>query len=113
MVFRSPFPPAGCFADERVLGEGGKSAHPSQKPLSIMREIVRGFTAVGDVVLDPFFGTGTTGVACVREGRDFIGIEINADYFAIAQRRIREAEQHRDGTAGELFQGIFREAEMP
>jgi site-specific DNA-methyltransferase (adenine-specific) len=49
-------------------------------------------TPTGGVVLDPFMGSGTTGMAAVMEGRDFIGIEIDPDYFAIAERRIQEAQ---------------------
>ena len=49
-------------------------------------------TIPGETVLDPFMGSGTTGVACVRTGRKFIGIEKDSTYFAIAERRIREAE---------------------
>ena len=54
---------------------------------------------IGDTILDPFMGSGTTGVACVETGRNFIGIEIDADYFAIAQRRIADAESRMNGTA--------------
>src|SRR5262245_17089023 len=64
------------------------NGHPCPKPLEWMRWLVRLATRPGDTVLDPFMGSGTTGVACVREGRDFIGCEINPDYFAIAQQRI-------------------------
>jgi DNA modification methylase len=66
--------------------------HPNQKPLKMMIYCVLRITQPGDLVLDPFMGSGTTGVACVRTGRRFIGIEIDPTYFAIAQRRIREAQ---------------------
>lgn len=64
--------------------------HPTQKPLVVMLWTLRQF---GDAqtILDPFMGSGTTGVACVREGRRFIGIEIDPGYFDIACRRIEEA----------------------
>jgi len=65
--------------------------HPTQKPLDLMIWCVSNYTNPGDTILDPFMGSGTTGVACMRTGRNFIGIEINAEYFAIAQRRIEEA----------------------
>jgi hypothetical protein len=65
--------------------------HPGTKPLDLMVRLV-GMTQPGDLVLDPFMGSGTTGVACVRTGRKFIGIEIDPGYFAIAQRRIAEAQ---------------------
>ena len=50
-------------------------------------------TADGSTILDPFMGSGTTGVACVQTGRNFIGIEIDPTYFAIAERRIKEAQE--------------------
>ena len=67
--------------------------HPTQKPLLLMRWIVETYTKPGDTILDPFMGSGTTGVACVQTGRHFIGCECDPRYFEIAQRRIREAEQ--------------------
>lgn len=80
------------------------ASHPTQKPLSLVRQWLRLFTDPGETVLDPFMGSGTTGVACVREGRDFIGVELSPDYFAVAKRRIEEAEACRDGRGvGELF----------
>ncbi|MGB4979885.1 MAG: site-specific DNA-methyltransferase [Anaerolineae bacterium] len=66
-------------------------SHPTQKPLALM-EWCLGFLPAGIVVLDPFMGSGSTGVACVRTGRKFIGIELDPGYFAIAQRRIAEAQ---------------------
>lgn len=65
--------------------------HPTQKPVGLMAHFIRLHTAPGDTVLDPFMGSGTTGVACMQEGRNFIGIELDAGYFAIAQRRIADA----------------------
>lgn len=65
--------------------------HPTTKPVDLMCWLVRLVTQPGDNVLDPFAGSGTTGVACMQEGRSFTGIEIDADYAAIADRRIRAA----------------------
>jgi DNA modification methylase len=67
--------------------------HPTQKPLSLMRWVIENYTEPGDTVLDPFAGSGTTGVAAVQLGRNFIGIEQRPDYFAIMERRIRDAQQ--------------------
>jgi DNA modification methylase len=67
--------------------------HPTQKPLALMMWCVEKMTKAGDTILDPFMGSGTTGVACVKLGRNFIGMEINPTYFDIAQRRIAEAQQ--------------------
>lgn len=75
----------------RAPGER-RYAHPTQKPEAIMRDAILGATAEGDTILDPFMGSGTTGVACVQTGRNFIGMEIDPTYFAIAERRIREAQ---------------------
>lgn len=65
--------------------------HPTEKPLSLMKEIVELFTNPDDVILDPFMGSGTTGVAAVQLGRRFIGVENDQKYFDIAQRRISDA----------------------
>ena len=67
--------------------------HPTQKPVGVMKfSIEKAKLREGDTILDPFMGSGTTGVACVQTGRNFIGIEIDPDYFAIAERRIKEAQ---------------------
>ncbi len=66
--------------------------HPCPKPLSLMVQLVEKVTRPCQTVLDPFMGSGTTGVACVQTGRNFIGIEIDPGYFEIAQRRIAEAQ---------------------
>lgn len=65
--------------------------HPTVKPLALMRWLVKLVTQPGDLVLDPFAGSGTTGMACVLEGREFIGIERETEYAAIAERRIANA----------------------
>jgi DNA modification methylase len=64
--------------------------HPGMKPLKLMVRLVDGLPC--ESILDPFMGSGTTGVACVRTGRNFIGIEIDETYYAIAERRIAEAQ---------------------
>ena len=66
--------------------------HPTQKPTELAEYLIRTYTNPGDTVLDNCMGSGTTGVACVNTGRKFIGIEKDPGYFAIAERRIREAE---------------------
>lgn len=79
-------------------------SHPCAKPVEWMLWLVEHASRPGDVILDPFMGSGTTGVAALRRGRDFIGIESDAGYFAVAQRRVAEAEACRDGRGvGELF----------
>jgi DNA modification methylase len=69
----------------------GKTVHPTQKPVALMEYLVRTYTNPGDVVLDNCMGSGTTGVACMNTGRRFIGMEMDAGYFAIAQQRIGAA----------------------
>ena len=67
--------------------------HPNEKPVSVMRHIIDKLPK-GCTVLDPFCGSGSTGVACVQTGRNFIGIELDPGYAAIARRRIGEAANH-------------------
>lgn len=66
--------------------------HPNQKPIDLIAKYIAVSTNEGDTVLDPFMGSGTTGVACVKLNRNFIGMEINPDYFKIAEKRIAEAQ---------------------
>ena len=70
----------------------GEKNHQAEKPLNLLFKMLNNSTNEGDTILDPFMGSGTTGVACVRLNRNFIGIEINPAYFEIAQRRIAEAQ---------------------
>ena len=77
------------FKVPRVKSE--KTKHPTQKPVALMEYLIRTYTNPGDTVLDFTMGSGTTGVACARTGRKFIGIELDPVYFEIAKRRI-EAE---------------------
>ncbi|OYT74721.1 MAG: hypothetical protein CFK49_07015 [Armatimonadetes bacterium JP3_11] len=65
--------------------------HPTEKPLPLMERLVKLLTCEGQVVLDPFLGSGTTAVACARLGRQCIGFEHNAEYLQVAQERVREA----------------------
>lgn len=67
------------------------SGHPTGKPVALFQSFVDDFTDAGETILDPFMGSGTTGVACARLGRSFIGIELEPRYFDIACRRIEEA----------------------
>ena len=70
-----------------------KFNHPRQTSMDITQRILKSFTLPGETVIDCFTGVGTTGVACVQTGRNFIGCEIDAGYFEIAQRRIALAQQ--------------------
>ena len=73
-----------------------EGTHPTEKPLSLMLELVELFSNPGDLVLDPFMGSGTTGVACARRARRFVGVEISEKYFDIACRRISAALRQGD-----------------
>lgn len=73
------------------IASEGKTVHPTQKPVSLMEYLILTYTNEGDVVMDNCMGSGTTGVACMNTGRRFIGIEMDAGYFQIAQGRIVEA----------------------
>ena len=70
---------------------GERGFHPTQKPVALMEYLIRTYTNEGETVLDFTMGSGTTGVACMNTGRNFIGIERDEGYFAIAQKRIEEA----------------------
>lgn len=65
-----------------------RAPHPAQFPLDLITRIIKGFSCHGDLVLDPFMGSGTTAEACIREGRDVIGFEINSDYCDFIARRL-------------------------
>lgn len=73
------------------VNTGRQGEHPTEKPVPLMRELVADFTQPGDVVCDPFMGSGTTGVACAQLGRRFVGIERDERWFDLACRRIEEA----------------------
>jgi DNA modification methylase len=91
-----PFPGAGrapCEASWRLSSGGARPAgHPTRKPLALMLALVEDFTDPGDTILDPFAGSGTTGVAAIRLGRKFVGIERDPKYFALAVERLRAEE---------------------
>jgi site-specific DNA-methyltransferase (adenine-specific) len=78
-----------CFRDQTLMADTKNRAHPTQKPVPLMKWCVEQFPKA-EVILDPFMGSGTTGVACVQLGRKFIGIELEPRYFDIACRRISD-----------------------
>jgi modification methylase len=77
-----------CAGAERIKGADGSKAHPTQKPEALLYRILLACTQPGDVVLDPFFGTGTTGAVARRLGRHWIGIEREPAYVKVASERI-------------------------
>lgn len=80
---------------KRERGEGNN--HPTVKPIALMRHLCRLVTPPGGTILDPFMGSGSTGMAAEAEGFDFVGVELDPDYFAIAQRRMKTSEPSPEG----------------
>ena len=79
-------------------GSDGRYIHPTQKPVALMEYLIKTYTNEGETVLDFTMGSGTTGVACKQTNRDFIGIEMDADYFKIADKRINDARMETQCT---------------
>lgn len=91
-----------CWRDLSLMGETRDRAHPTQKPVPLMRWCIeQAKVPPGGVILDPYMGSGTTGVAAVEMRHPFIGIEMQAEYFDTACRRIEQAQRQGD---------IFRDA---
>jgi modification methylase len=82
-----------CAGGERLKDETGAKAHSTQKPEALLYRVLLASTNLGDVVLDPFFGSGTTGAVAKRLGRHFIGIERDSSYVRLAQSRIAEVTE--------------------
>lgn len=76
----------------RASERGEPRLHPTQKPLVLMKWLIERYTKPGDTVLDPYAGSGTTAIACIQTGRNFIGYEISAHYHALAINRIADAQ---------------------
>jgi modification methylase len=85
-----------CTGDERLKGEDGRKVHPTQKPEALLARVLLSSSNPGDVVLDPFFGTGTTGAVAKKLGRHFIGLERDPTYAKAARARIDAVEQLSD-----------------
>ncbi|WP_436357409.1 site-specific DNA-methyltransferase [Brevundimonas sp. CEF1] len=86
---RSDWTLALCTGNERLKDDNGDKAHPTQKPEALLHRVILSASRVGDVILDPFFGTGTTGAAAKRLGRHFVGIERDETYAKLAEKRIK------------------------
>jgi site-specific DNA-methyltransferase (adenine-specific) len=84
----------------------GNAPHPTTKPLPLMLKLVEHFTRPGDLVLDPFAGSGTTGVACLMLGRRFLGWELSPEHHATAARRLRGDEAKPRAEQPGLFDGL-------
>ncbi len=101
-----------CTGHERLKDERGDKAHPTQKPESLLHRILIATTNAGDVVLDPFFGTGTTGAVAKMLGRDFIGIEREEAYRKVASARIARVRRF-DASALEITGSKRAEPRVP
>jgi len=77
--------------EEKIYGK-----HPTQKPLALLQRIVQASTRKGDVILDPFHGSGTTGIAVYREGRQYIGIELEKSYLNVSTKRLKDAFREKE-----------------
>ena len=75
---------------ERLRGEGNRALHPTQKPEEMLKRIILASSNEGDVVLDPFLGSGTTTYVAKKCGRKWIGIEQNSEYVRIAKQRMKK-----------------------
>lgn len=97
----------GVFTENKNAGRpsGEPAPHPTTKPLPLMRELVSLFSDSDELILDPFTGSGSTGVACRQLNRRFIGFEINRDYYEIACRRLRGEEAKPNPAQPSLFGG--------
>ncbi|HKF62366.1 MAG TPA: site-specific DNA-methyltransferase [Dongiaceae bacterium] len=85
-----------CNGGERLKDKDGRKAHPTQKPEALLHRVILASTQPGDLVLDPFFGTGTTGVVAKRLGRSYIGIERDKSYIAVAEKRLNATPANTD-----------------
>ncbi|MEP5759031.1 MAG: site-specific DNA-methyltransferase [Litoreibacter sp.] len=101
-----------CTGHERLKNDTGEKAHPTQKPESLLHRVIVATTKPGDIVLDPFFGTGTTGAVAKKLGRDFIGIEREEAYRKVANKRIESVRKH-DRSSLEVTQSKRAEPRVP
>ena len=82
-----------CTGEERLKDKCGKKIHPTQQPENLLNRVIMSSSNVGDIILDPFFGTGTTGAVAKKLSRNFIGIEQNAKYAIVAEKRIKSVNK--------------------
>jgi modification methylase len=101
-----------CTGNERLKGGEGRKVHPTQKPEALLHRVLLASSNPGDVVLDPFFGTGTTGAVAKRLGRHFVGVEREQEYIDAALERIAEIEPAPDASL-EIVKGKRAEPRIP
>jgi site-specific DNA-methyltransferase (adenine-specific) len=93
-----------CIGKERLKDKYGNKIHSTQKPEALLYNVILSSTEKNDIVLDPFFGTGTTGVIAKRLGRRYIGIERNEEYILAAEKRLRNTIEESDDYINGLFE---------
>ena len=81
------------ISNKKTKDKDGKNIHDTEKPVELMEVLVNNSSQENELVLDPFMGVGSTGIACIKNKRNFIGIEIDENYFNIAKERIEEIEE--------------------
>ncbi len=101
-----------CTGAERLKDDAGDKVHPTQKPEALLARVILASTKPGDLILDPFFGTGTTGAVARKLGRDFIGLEREEVYARAAEKRIAEVEPVSDA-AQIMLQGKRAQPRVP
>ncbi len=101
-----------CNGGERIKGDDGQKLHPTQKPESLLHRVLLSSTNPGDIVLDPFFGTGTTGAVAKQLGRHFIGIEAETEYAEAAMQRIGRVKPLEDSSL-EVTQSAKQQPRVP
>jgi modification methylase len=101
-----------CSGEERLKQECGRKTHPTQKPEALLHRVILASSQAGDVVLDPFLGSGTTAVVAKRLGRQFIGVERDRDYAAAAEVRLK-ATAPLDKSSLQIAKGKRGEARIP
>lgn len=89
--------PSDVLSFKSVWNNAEKQVHPTQKPVPLLEYLIRTYTNPGETVLDPTMGSGSAGVAAVNTGRGFVGIELDPGYFAIAQGRVKAAQDAVSG----------------
>ena len=82
--------------NKKTKGDDGKNLHNTEKPVELMKILIDNSSLENEIVLDPFMGIGSTGIAAIELNRDFIGIEIDERYFEIAQSRIEETKKRKE-----------------
>lgn len=82
--------------NKKTKNSEGLNIHDTEKPVELMKILIRNSSNEGETVLDPFMGSGSTGIACINTNRNFIGIELDENYFKLAKNRIKEAKYQRN-----------------